>query len=189
MALPKPMPLVPELLLLSYDHFQRVCEYMAHVCVCVFSCRCAFTRTDIGSSSSWKATSREAANTALGRWKKEQSKQGTGQNSDAISVLGHALTYTNARIKQHTYTRTTPFQAKKCFHIQHSSPILHSDCVTSCRGRHYYSTVSKSTAFDSTGNLSLEVHRSGVSNTKAIVAEWEKHKSNVMDVLDYCNWE
>lgn len=159
-------------------------------CTCVFSCQCAFTQTDIGSSSSWKATSREAANTALGRWKKEQSKQGTGENSDAISVLGHALTYTNAHIKQHTLHSYNPLPSKEMF----SYPALFSHltlwlCFSSCRGRHYYSTVSKSTAFDSTGNLSLEVHRSGVSNTKAIVAEWEKRKSDVMDVLDYCNWE
>lgn len=36
---------------------------------------CAFKHTNIGSCSFWKVASREAANTALGSWSDEQSKQ------------------------------------------------------------------------------------------------------------------
>lgn len=68
-AVSKPILFLPEFVILSKDHF--------HVCVRVdfVWILCAFKHTNIGSCSFWKVASREAANTALGRWSDKQSKQ------------------------------------------------------------------------------------------------------------------
>lgn len=91
-AVSKPISLLPDLVILSKDHFQSMCVYIWYVYECV--CVRAFKRTNIGSCSFWKAASRERANTARGRWREEQSKQGTytGENRDARAALGHTLT-------------------------------------------------------------------------------------------------
>lgn len=154
-AVSKPISLLPNLVILSKDHFQSVCVcmYGMCVCVCVCLCLCALKHTNIGSCSVWKAASREAANTARGRWREEQSKQGiyTGENCDATAALGHTSpTQTYKWNHTHTCTRP-PLKANTSTHVQlFLSHFLCSHCLsyTEAEIDSCCTAVSKSTAFD-----------------------------------------
>lgn len=137
------------------------------MCMNVCVCSCTLKHTNTESCSFWKAASREAANTARGRLREEQNKQGTytGENRHTRVALGHTiLKHTHELTRIHAcilHPRKHTFPYPTHFHISIFDPFYSLIVFLRTSGEIYKScctAISKHTAFDP-----FVVHNSAVS--------------------------
>jgi len=111
MAVSKPISLWPDLVILSKDHFESM-----RLCVCVCVCARVHSGTlTLEAVLFGKLPEREP--TQHGRWREEQSKQGTytGEKRGASAALGHARTHTYTNTDRISTTHTSPHPSKHMF--------------------------------------------------------------------------